>query len=166
MPTAAAMAQGDQAVPRAVQAVAAAVVIPVAVPVAAMPPAVQASVIRQPLPVTPQRPRRARTVILPPTRLAFRNHPTRRFNTLEFSGFSNRYRVPVIPRNIGKQTTKIGVANINACFWDLSGIEVTQEDSGLIRKIDPTLLGVPVKERLHLTHDRLVPRLPSVWDIG
>ena len=165
MPTAA-MAQGDQAVPRVVQAVAAAVVIPGAVPAAVMPPAVRALVMPQPLPVTPQRPRRARTVILPPTRLAFHNRQTRRFNTLEFSGFSSRCRAPVIQHNIGKQTTKIGAANINACFWALSGIEVTQEDSRLIRKVDPTRLGVPVKKRLHFIHDRLVPRLPNIWDIG
>jgi len=59
-----------------------------------------------------------------------------------------------------------GAANINACFSALFGVEVGQIDSGLIGNIDPTRLGMPVEEHLHLVHHHLMPRMPKIWDIG
>src|SRR5215469_9425037 len=102
----AATAQVDQAAPAA-QAVVAPQAVAVILRAARAPVIPQRRPVTPQLrPVTPQRPRKAAIRLV--TRLAFRNHPIRRFNRLELTGFSNRYPVPAIQRSIETQTTKNG----------------------------------------------------------
>src|ERR1700733_11253415 len=137
------------AAPRAAQVA----VIPRATPAAVILQAVRAAVILQPLQkVAVPHP----TLLMsPPARPITRAEPS------TLSGSTAR----AITRKIRAQITRIRDENVTACYSALSGTETSQIHSGLIRKVDPTRLGAPVKERLHLIHNCLVPRLPNIWDI-